>query len=117
MPSKKPENLDLQQRVLEIVNQPNYQPVKPKVLAKKLALSKDEFKELRKILRKMVKRGQLIWGASHVVRPAGTADASRVVVDRDSLFSTNDLCRPKNQKISIYNNACWKSSTGLTISR
>jgi len=26
----------------------------------------------------MVKRGQLAWGASHVVRPVGTADASRV---------------------------------------
>jgi ribonuclease R len=70
---------DLEQRLLAFVNQASYQPVKPKVIAKKLGLSKEEAKELRKIARRLVKRGQLSWGVSHQVKKAaGDAAADRV---------------------------------------
>jgi ribonuclease R len=70
----KDESYNLEERLLEYVNSANYQPLKPKLLAKKLGLSKEETKDLRKAVRKLVKRGQLSWGVSHLVRKAGGVD-------------------------------------------
>ena len=41
MPSKKSDLPDLEQRVVAFIARPGYPPVKPKVIAKKLGLSKD----------------------------------------------------------------------------
>ncbi len=73
MPSKKSDLPDLEQRVLAYIARPGYQPVKPKVIAKKLGLSKDDVVELKRVLRKLIKRGQVVWGVSHLVKPAGDA--------------------------------------------
>src|SRR5216110_2386646 len=87
MPSKKSDLPDLEQRVLAFITRPGYQPVKPKVIAKKLGLTKDEVVELKRVLRQLIKRGQVVWGVSHLVRPVaggveagdGAGDDSRVV--------------------------------------
>jgi ribonuclease R len=63
---------DLRDAVLEYVNRPNYQPVKPAVIAKKLGLSGDDVQELRKVVKRLVKSGELSWGASHRVLPIKT---------------------------------------------
>ncbi|NUQ64168.1 MAG: ribonuclease R [Pirellulales bacterium] len=74
--------LDLEQAILELVRRPNYQPVKPRVIARRLNIPKDQVPEVKKQIKKMVRRGQLAYGASHLVkspdaagtqeRPAGT---------------------------------------------
>ena len=58
----------LSDRVLAHVQSPNYQPVKPKVLAKQLNLPPDQHRELRKAIKKLVKSGRLAFGDKHLVR-------------------------------------------------
>ena len=56
------------------MGKPNYQPVKPRVLARKLNLPKDRHVELKRVIKRLAKRGQLSYGAKHLVRPADRAE-------------------------------------------
>jgi ribonuclease R len=60
---------ELQELVLRHVNSPNYQPVKPRVIAKQLDLPEDQHRELRKAIKKLVKKGKLAFGNQHLVLP------------------------------------------------
>jgi ribonuclease R len=60
---------DLRTNVLQIVTSENYQPVKPAVIAKKLGLAHERVHELKKIIKQMVKAGEIDWGPSHLVFP------------------------------------------------
>ncbi len=55
--------------ILEHVNNPNYQPVKPAIIAKQLGITGDAVPELKKTIKRMVKAGDLQWGPSHLVIP------------------------------------------------
>ncbi len=66
----------LSEKIVELVNGDTYQPVKPKVIAKKLGLEKDDVKSVRRVIKRLAKKGRLSWGGSHVVRKAGDAGAS-----------------------------------------
>ena len=69
---------ELAARVLAFVAQPNYQPVKPRVLAKKLGLAKEEHDELKKTIKRLVKQGRLVYGSKHFVQSvAAAADAKK----------------------------------------
>src|SRR5262245_15089799 len=57
----------LHSRILEHVNNPNYQPVKPAVIAKQLGISGEAVQELKKTIKRMVKAGEINWGPSHLV--------------------------------------------------
>ncbi len=63
-------NDDLERLVLDTVGNPDYQPVKPRVLAEQLNLPSDSHRELKKAVKRLVKKGKLAYGASHLVRPA-----------------------------------------------
>src|SRR5262245_12614946 len=58
---------NLRSAVLDHVNNPDYQPVKPAVIAKKLGLANDAVRELKKTIKQIVKAGELRWGPSHLV--------------------------------------------------
>ena len=81
-------NLDQQEleaAILKYVGRPSYQPVKPKVLAKKLGLE-ERAMDVRRAVKKLVKRGQLAYGSKHVVRvpQQGEIDAIVGVYQRTS---------------------------------
>ena len=57
----------LEQRLLAHVLAPNYRPVKPRVIAKKLELSSEEAVDLRRLVKKLAKRGVVVYGANHLV--------------------------------------------------
>ena len=59
----------LHDTILEHVNNPNYQPVKPAVIAKQLGISGEGTQELKKTIKRMVKAGEILWGPSHLVVP------------------------------------------------
>lgn len=59
---------DLARRLLGLVNASAYRPVKPRVLAKMLDLTADERVELKRTIKKLVKSGQLVFGANHLVQ-------------------------------------------------
>lgn len=72
---------DLERALLEHVQQPTYRPVKPRLIAKQLHLSEDETKDLKRALKKLVKRGQISYGANHLVhavKPGATAASDRI---------------------------------------
>lgn len=71
----------LAQRVLELVNRPGYQPVKPKVLARKLQLDQSETVRLRRVIKLLARQGLVAYGRGHLVRPAkaGARQARRIV--------------------------------------
>lgn len=61
----------LRDAVLSHVANPNYYPVKPAIIAKQLGLSGDATQDLKRVIKRMVKSGELAWGPSHLVFPAG----------------------------------------------
>src|SRR6266850_4570985 len=46
----------------------NYQPVKPRVIAKQLKLPSEQYKALKLAIRRLVKAGKLLYGSGHLVR-------------------------------------------------
>ncbi len=72
------------QRVLQHIQSANYQPVKPRVIAKQLGLPSASRAELRKVLRILAKQGLVDWGAKHIVR------AVRPAVDGDARPAPDD---------------------------
>ena len=61
----------LEQRILDHVSAPDYQPVKPRVLAKQLELPSEAHRDLRKTVKQMIKAGKLAWGPRHLVALPG----------------------------------------------
>jgi len=59
----------LEQQILDYVARPNYQPVKPKVITRRLGLTRDHEAQVRRTVKKMVRGGLLTWGAKHHVLP------------------------------------------------
>jgi ribonuclease R len=52
-----------------------YQPVKPRVIAKKLNIPDEQLSDFKRALKRLVKQGKLTYGAKHFVRPpAGTTN-------------------------------------------
>ncbi len=74
-------NKTLEERVMEYVYRDGYQPVKPKVIARKIGLSTtEERRELKKVIKRLVKRGKLAYGASHLVRRGGEERKKRELI-------------------------------------
>ncbi len=79
MPVEHPESFEqIAVEILRIVNGPNYQPKKPRGIAKSLGLSKDDVPLVRRAVKRLVKDGKLTYGASHKVRPASAVDDDRI---------------------------------------
>ena len=62
---------DLQRLILQHVNQPDYRPVKPRVIAKQLRLPPDDQAQIRKVIKQLVRKGKLTYGSNHLVKPSG----------------------------------------------
>ncbi|MBN1590293.1 MAG: ribonuclease R [Pirellulales bacterium] len=83
-----PEEIELDEAVLRHVRRPNYKPVKPRVIAKKLGLSKDQTSQLKMSIKRLVRAGQLVYGVSHLVKPVTSAKpAGNQIV---GIFRRND---------------------------
>lgn len=64
---------DYEQAILELVRRPGYRPIKPRVIATRLQVSKDEVAEVKRAVKRLIKQGQLVYGPSHLVSPADPA--------------------------------------------
>ena len=60
------QSINIEKLILELVLADNYQPLKPKAIAKKLELLEDE-KKVRRTIRKLVKAGRIAFGDKHQV--------------------------------------------------
>ncbi len=71
---------ELEAKILQYVSQPNYQPVKPKVITKKLGLPALQRSEVRKAVKRLTKQGALAYDANHVVRKADPKKPSTDII-------------------------------------
>ncbi|HUG67502.1 MAG TPA: ribonuclease R [Pirellulaceae bacterium] len=71
MEPKEIDPADLADAVLAFVSRPNYQPIKSRIIAKKLGLPKERIPEVRKAVKRLAKKGLLAYGASHLVAMPG----------------------------------------------
>lgn len=60
-------HLPLEERLLELVKQPGYQPAKPALLAKRLKLDEEQFRDLKRTIKRLIASRQLKWGPTHLV--------------------------------------------------
>src|SRR5580658_881331 len=58
---------DLEQAVLGVVRHPDYRPLKPRAIARKLGLDEDEARALKRAIKRLVKKGLVAYGANHMV--------------------------------------------------
>ncbi|MGQ9575846.1 MAG: ribonuclease R [Thermoguttaceae bacterium] len=70
---------DWEPAILALVRRPAYRPVKPRRIAEQLRASKSELAEVKRAIKRLVARGQLIYGSNHLVE---AADPSRPKTDR-----------------------------------
>jgi ribonuclease R len=61
---------DLETAVMAHLSKKNYQPLKPKPLAKKLGVPVGRYAEFRRVLRSLIKQGRIEIGKNHLLRPA-----------------------------------------------
>jgi ribonuclease R len=63
---------NLEHDLLAHLNQKGYRPVKPRVIAKQLKLDEDDVRELKRVIKRLVKAGKVTYGANHLLGPAPT---------------------------------------------
>ncbi len=78
---------DLENAVLEIVRHPDYRPIKPRAIAHKLGLDEEEARTLKRTIKRLVKLGQIAYGANHLVTMPPTGGGKDRVT---GIFRRND---------------------------
>jgi ribonuclease R len=73
---------NLEDTILEYCRRPEYKPVKPRVIAKKLGLDDDGARDLKRAIKQLVKRGALGYGANHLVTVAGVVGGKNNAANR-----------------------------------
>ncbi len=61
---------ELSEQILALLRRRNYQPLKPKALARKLGVSTPQYTEFKRTLRTLLRDGRIEVGKNHTVRPA-----------------------------------------------
>jgi ribonuclease R len=59
----------LEESILECVNAPGYRPAKPRVIAERLNLSKDDAVLVRRMVKQLVRREKIRYASNHLVLP------------------------------------------------
>jgi ribonuclease R len=92
-------NSELRTAVQALVSRDDYQPLKPAAIARKLGLANEASLELKKVIKQLVKAGELAWGPKHLVLPGGKAPRRGLVAVGDSAAeSGNGATRGKKAK-------------------
>jgi ribonuclease R len=68
---------EIEQALLELIRQPGYRPVKPRVIAKRLKLGEDETRDLKRAIKRLLKAGKVTYGANHLLGPPLAQDAGK----------------------------------------
>ncbi|MFO1065460.1 MAG: ribonuclease R [Pirellulales bacterium] len=66
----------LQQKILDFVYHPQYRPIKPKEIHRALELDDEAYAQVRKLIKRMVLRGELSYGSNHLVTTPQEATGS-----------------------------------------
>jgi ribonuclease R len=66
---------DLERLVLAHVQQSNYRAAKPGAIARQLKLPEEQHRDLKKTIKRLVKKGQLKYASNHLVLPMAAGDS------------------------------------------
>lgn len=91
-----PEVPSLRQRVLDLVYSPQYRPTKPKDIHHALKLSDDDYRPLRKLIKRMVIDREIAFASNHMVVPIPTTTAPGP--SASSKASTKTRSQPKSKR-------------------
>ena len=85
---------DIRHAVLQLVNNPGYKPVKPAVIAKRLGLVDEAAKDVKKVIRTLIKEKLLAYGPSHQVmaadkKPLGGKAGQKQQVNERTIIKDN----------------------------
>ena len=58
---------ELEAQIENHVSRQEYRPVKPKVIAKKLKIEKEDLRSFKRVLKRLIRSGRLKWGSKHLV--------------------------------------------------
>src|SRR5947209_7816451 len=61
---------DLQDQIIAALSRKNYEPLKPKALARKIGVPQKQYGDFRRALRELLQLGRVEMGKNHTVRPA-----------------------------------------------
>lgn len=72
------------QQILTLVNSADYRPSKPRVLLKTLMLPEEDYRLLRRAVKRLVRDGQVVYGANHLVMRPDQLNPNRPAKPRRS---------------------------------
>lgn len=84
------------QQVLQYVFSEEYRPSKPKAIHKKLKLPEEAYRDLRRAIKKLVREGQVLFGANHLVLRPATRPATSEAGTPESVIA--DSVSPRRRK-------------------
>lgn len=70
---------ELETRLLALVADPEYRSAKPRILAERLGLDDEHRGDLKRLIKQLVKRGELRYGANHHVEPGRGPTPGQIV--------------------------------------
>lgn len=98
MQSRTPEELALETKILARLADPDYRPVKPRTLAKKLLVTPEQMKLFRRLVKRLVIDGRATWGDQHYLQPTALPAVPSEPVG--NISSETDVANPKRQSFS-----------------
>lgn len=57
-----------EKKILALIAKPSYEPVKPKVLARRLGITDAQYAEFRQVLRTLIRQKRVLMGKNHTIR-------------------------------------------------
>jgi len=111
MPSNKLPSIKVIERlVLDHVQNPNYRPVKPKTIAKKLdlpesATAADSLRSVKRAIKELIKRKELVWGPQHLVKLSDKKKTKIIKEEKKNPLKTPTKKRPSNEVIGVFRRA------------
>ena len=91
---------ELEEKILKYINRQEYRPVKPRVIAKQLNLDADEYREVRRAVKRLKREMKLTYGANHLVYPF-TGKKNEAVGKFTRTSSGYGFVRPDGTPISV----------------
>ncbi len=82
---------ELEPAIVDLVNRPDYQPVKPRVIAKRLGLPKEEAADVRRAVKRLARQGLVSYAANHIVRPSNKPSPPAPLPKGDGSFSPSHV--------------------------
>jgi ribonuclease R len=67
------EHVELEQAIVKLVGRAGYRPVKSRGIAERLQVPEDQVAEVKRVIKRLVGRGELAYGSGRLVQAAGAA--------------------------------------------